>query len=140
MSVLPVVVVGAGPAGLAAAAELVERGPEPLVLERGDRAGTAVAQWNHVRLFSPCSELVAPAAGRLLEATGGERPSGGGYPTGADWASRYLRPAERVELMLPESGVCGGAGVYDEPTEAGGDCCGPSGEVEALALVAPPAR
>ncbi|MFD3843656.1 FAD-dependent oxidoreductase, partial [Streptomyces sp. NPDC058642] len=32
---LPVVVIGAGPVGLAAAAHLVERGLDPLVLEAG---------------------------------------------------------------------------------------------------------
>ncbi|MER8040128.1 FAD-dependent oxidoreductase, partial [Streptomyces hydrogenans] len=47
---LPVVVVGAGPAGLAAAAHLVDRGLEPLVLEAGARAGAAVREWAHVRL------------------------------------------------------------------------------------------
>ncbi len=92
MTELPVVVVGAGPVGLAAAAELAERGLEPLVLEKADQAGAAVAQWHHVRLFSPWSELVAPAAGRLLEPSGWERPPAGEYPTGAQWASRYLRP------------------------------------------------
>ncbi|WP_124278139.1 FAD-dependent oxidoreductase, partial [Streptomyces sp. ADI93-02] len=49
---LPVVVIGAGPAGLAAAAHLVERGIEPLVLEAGSSAATAVRAWSHVRLFS----------------------------------------------------------------------------------------
>nr|MDT0667702.1 FAD-dependent oxidoreductase [Micromonospora sp. DSM 115978] len=73
---LPVVVVGAGPAGLAAAAELVERGLEPLVLESGLAAGAAVREWGHVRLFSSWSELVAPAAGRLLERSGWVRPDG----------------------------------------------------------------
>ena len=36
--------------------------------------------------------------------------------------------AARVELVLPESGVCGGSGVFDgEPTEAnGGACCAPA--------------
>ncbi|OLF16253.1 NAD(P)-binding domain-containing protein [Actinophytocola xanthii] len=92
MSEWPVVVVGAGPVGLAAAAELVERGLEPVVLERGDQAGAAVAQWHHVRLFSPWSELVAPAAGRLLATAGWRRPAGEGYPTGAQWAAEYLRP------------------------------------------------
>lgn len=69
MNESPVVVVGAGPVGLAAAAELAERGVEPLVLERADRAGAAVAQWHHVRLFSRWAELIDPAARRLLEAT-----------------------------------------------------------------------
>ena len=76
MNGLPVVVVGAGPAGLAAAAHLVERGVRPVVLEAGDRAGAAVSQWNHVRLFSQWSELVDPAAARLLEPTGWTRPDG----------------------------------------------------------------
>ncbi|MFI9457113.1 FAD-dependent oxidoreductase [Amycolatopsis sp. NPDC052450] len=92
MNELPVVVIGAGPVGLAAAAELVERGFEPLVLERGAQAGADVAEWNHVRLFSPWSELVAPAAGRLLEQTGWTRSDGETYPTGSEWAGLYLRP------------------------------------------------
>lgn len=50
---LPVVVIGAGPVGLAAAAHLRERGLEPLVLEAGDRVGAAVAEWGHVSLLSP---------------------------------------------------------------------------------------
>jgi thioredoxin reductase len=92
MDELPVVIVGAGPVGLAAAAELLERGLEPLVLERGAQAGAAAAQWNHVRLFSSWSELVDPAAARLLEPTGWTRPDAGAYPTGREWAQRYLRP------------------------------------------------
>lgn len=92
MSDLPVVVVGAGPIGLAAAAELRERGLTPLVFERGETAGSAVAQWNHVRLFSRWSELVDPAAQRLLTATGWTHPDPETYPTGSQWASDYLVP------------------------------------------------
>ena len=92
MSELPVVVVGAGPVGLAAAAELVERGLPVLVLERGEQAGAAVAQWHHVRLFSRWAELVAPAARRLLEPRGWRHPEADGYPTGEEWARLYLRP------------------------------------------------
>ncbi|SDH83652.1 Pyridine nucleotide-disulphide oxidoreductase [Actinokineospora alba] len=92
MTDLPVVVVGAGPVGLAAAAELLERGLTPLVLERGDRAGAAVAEWNHVRLFSRWAELVAPAARRLLEPRGWTHPDVEAYPTGAEWAALYLAP------------------------------------------------
>ncbi|MGW6442790.1 FAD-dependent oxidoreductase [Lentzea sp. NPDC055074] len=96
MSELPVVVVGAGPAGLSAAAHLVERGERVLVLEAGERAGAAVSQWNHVRLFSRWSELVDPAAERLLVAAGWARPAADTYPTGAEWADLYLTPLAEV--------------------------------------------
>ncbi|RDI21479.1 FAD-dependent oxidoreductase [Lentzea flaviverrucosa] len=96
MSELPVVVVGAGPAGLSAAAHLVERGERVLVLEAGDRAGAAVSQWNYVRLFSRWSELVDPAAERLLVPAGWVRPDGDVYPTGAEWADLYLTPLAEV--------------------------------------------
>ncbi|MEV6104214.1 NAD(P)-binding domain-containing protein [Streptomyces sp. NPDC051940] len=89
---LPVVVIGAGPIGLAAAAHLVERGIEPLVLEAGPAAGSAVRQWPHVRLFSTWDEVIDPAAEKLLAPTGWARPDGAAYPTGADWAGLYLEP------------------------------------------------
>ncbi|MFI6169126.1 FAD-dependent oxidoreductase [Nocardia sp. NPDC051052] len=92
MTELPVVVVGAGPIGLAAAAELRERGLTPLVFERGDTAGAAVAQWNHVRVFSRWAELVAPAARRLLETTDWSAPDADTYPTGREWVGAYLSP------------------------------------------------
>ncbi|WP_411150657.1 NAD(P)-binding domain-containing protein [Streptomyces sp. A30] len=93
---LPVVVVGAGPIGLAAAARLVERGLEPLVLEAGPSAGTAVRAWSHVRLFSPWAEVTDPAAEKLLAPTGWVRPDGAAYPTGGDWAEQYLQPLADV--------------------------------------------
>jgi hypothetical protein len=40
-----------------------------------------------------------------------------------------LEAADRVELVLPETGVCNGAGVFDAPDAVavgGGGCCGPS--------------
>jgi len=91
MTGLPVVVIGAGPQGLAAAAHLLERGLEPLVLEAGTGPASAVAEWGHVRLFSAWPELVDAASVRLLEPTGWVRPETG-YPTGAEWIARYLAP------------------------------------------------
>ena len=41
---LPVVVIGAGPVGLATAAHLRERGLTPLVLEAGATIGAAIEQ------------------------------------------------------------------------------------------------
>lgn len=88
----PLVVVGAGPIGLAAAAHAHERGLPVVVLEAGASAAAAVTEWAHVRLFSPWSELVDDAAARLLEPTGWTRPTDATPPTGAEWVEHYLRP------------------------------------------------
>ncbi len=49
--------------------------------------------------------------------------------------------AERVELVLPETGVCGGAGVFDDPAQdQDGGCCGTAAEPETLTLSAPSRR
>ncbi|WP_405443643.1 NAD(P)-binding domain-containing protein [Streptomyces avidinii] len=93
---LPVVVIGAGPAGLAAAAHLTDRGIEPLVLESGPVAGAAVREWAHVRLFSRWGELVDPAAEKLLAPTGWAKPAENTYPSGGDWADLYLQPLADV--------------------------------------------
>lgn len=95
MTDLPVVVIGAGPQGLAAAAHLLERGLEPLVLESGHEAGAAVAEWGHVRLFSAWPELVDGASARLLEPTGWRAPDAG-YPTGGEWVDGYLAPLAKA--------------------------------------------
>ncbi|MFF1905957.1 FAD-dependent oxidoreductase [Kitasatospora sp. NPDC058218] len=89
---LPVLVIGAGPIGLAAAAHLTERGLPALVVEAGPAAGAAVREWGHVRLFSTWAELVDPAAEKILARTGWTRPEPTSYPSGADWVELYLRP------------------------------------------------
>ncbi len=88
----PVVIIGAGPIGLAAAAHAQSRGLPTVVLEAGDRAGSSVAEWGHVRLFSPWSELVDPVAEKLLAPTGWTGPTPTAYPTGSDWITGYLAP------------------------------------------------
>jgi thioredoxin reductase len=98
---LPVVVVGAGPVGLAAAAHLLERGASPLVLEAGAMVGASVAQWRHVRLFSPwCYDLDAAAA-RLLQAAGWTRPPAEELPTGQELLDRYLYPLATLPALAP---------------------------------------
>ena len=88
----PVVVIGAGPTGLAAAAELVARGLPVLVLEKGGQAGAAVCEWGHVRLFSTWRDLVDPAAEKMLATEGWARPDDDTYPTGREWIDSYLAP------------------------------------------------
>nr|MBS1899980.1 NAD(P)-binding domain-containing protein [Actinomycetota bacterium] len=129
MSEPPVVVVGAGPQGLAAAAHLVERGQEVVVLERGASVAAAVAEWGQVRLFSGWPELVDGAAQRLLERTGWVAPDSG-YPTGDEWIDRYLAPlaaalGDRVRTGLTVTGI----------TRAGRDLVVDSGRAEAPFLV-----
>ncbi|MFH8612906.1 NAD(P)-binding domain-containing protein [Streptomyces sp. NPDC018029] len=107
---LPVVVVGAGPVGLAAAAHLTERGLTPLVLEAGASAGAAVREWAHVRLFSTWGEVTDPTAEKLLAPTGWTKPDANTYPSGGDWAERYLQPladvlGERVRFGVTVTGV-----------------------------------
>ncbi len=89
----PIAIIGAGPIGLAAAANAAERGLDFVVLERGRDAGAAIGEWAHVRLFSSWSELVDPAARRLLDAAESwVMPDERGYPTGHEWRADYLQP------------------------------------------------
>lgn len=67
---LPVVVIGAGPVGLAAAAHLTDRGLAFLVLEAGHEVGSAVSEWGHIRTFTPWQYIVDPTAEKLLAPTG----------------------------------------------------------------------
>ncbi|MEV4666191.1 NAD(P)-binding domain-containing protein [Microbacterium sp. LWO12-1.2] len=109
MSELPVVVIGAGPQGLAAAAHLVERDENVIVVEQGHGPAAAVSEWGHVRLFSAWPELTDTAARRLLEPTGWSAPVSG-YPTGAEWVRDYLAPlagvmGERIRYGTTVTGV-----------------------------------
>lgn len=91
-SSLPVVVIGAGPIGLAAAAHLFEQGQTPLVFEAGDAVGASIREWGHVRLFSPWRYLIDAAAQTLLVRHGWAPPDPESYPTGHDLIDRYLAP------------------------------------------------
>lgn len=89
---LPVVVIGAGPVGLAAAAHLLRRGIEPLVLEQGEGAGSAILEWGQVRLFSPWKHVTDSAAVELLASEGWTPQHPDALPTGRQLVEHYLRP------------------------------------------------
>ncbi|GAA0933513.1 NAD(P)-binding domain-containing protein [Kribbella koreensis] len=88
----PVVVIGAGPVGLAAAAHLAERGLDFLVLESGPTVAAAIEEWRHVKLFSPWRYDIDSAARRLLEQSGWIEPDLAKLPTGGDLIDSYLAP------------------------------------------------
>ena len=104
---LPVIVIGAGPIGLATAAHLRERGQDVLVLEAGDSAGAAIAQWSHIKLFSPWRFNIDAASRRLLEtpsegyAGDWEEPRITKLPTGAELVSEYLQPLAAHPELAP---------------------------------------
>ena len=99
-----VAIIGAGPVGLAAAAHVLERGLEPIVLEAGDTVGHAMRQWGHVQLFSPWEYNIDKAAAGLLAATGWNSPEPDQYPTGAEMVERYLEPLANIPRSNPTSG------------------------------------
>ena len=113
LATLPVVIIGAGPIGLAAAANLAERGIDFTVLEAGDRVADSVQLWGLTRLFSPWKHLVDPASRRLLEATGWVQPDEDGLPTGAELVEQYLAPLAALDsIASPAAPIMTGS----EPT------------------------
>tara|TARA_R110002020_G_scaffold273926_1_gene489134 strand:- start:9593 stop:11005 length:1413 start_codon:yes stop_codon:yes gene_type:complete len=98
---LPVAIVGAGPIGLAAAAQLVRRGLQPLVLEQGASVGSALRAWGHVRVFSPWRYVLEAASVDLLTMHGWEAPNPDELPTGGEIVDRYLQPLAALPEIAP---------------------------------------
>src|SRR5262245_11685822 len=98
---LPVAVIGAGPVGLAAAAHLLARGAQPVVLEAGSGPGHAVRDWGHVHMFSPWRYNVDAAAATLLRSRGWQAPDAEAIPTGAELVEQYLAPLAAHPLLKP---------------------------------------
>lgn len=89
---LPIVVIGAGPVGLAAAAHLHERRMPFQVLEASQDVAASFASVAHVRLFSTWQLNVDAAAVRLLETSGWQRPDPEELPRAGELRERYLKP------------------------------------------------
>jgi len=102
LATLPVVIIGAGPIGLAAAANLVERGIDFTILESGHEVASAVKLWGHTRLFSPWRHLIDPASRRLLDGAGWTPPADEGRaPTGQELVDDYLVPLSGLDQIGP---------------------------------------
>jgi thioredoxin reductase len=96
---LPVAVIGAGPIGLAAAANLVERDVPVRVYESGSTVGANLRDWAHVRIFTTWEQSVCPVSRRLLEANGWSIPQTTALPTGGDLVDRYLTPLAAIPAL-----------------------------------------
>ena len=83
-----VLIVGAGPVGLAAALGALARGMDPLVLERDD-VGASLRGWGPTRFFSPFAMNVTPA---MRAALGAEAPAPDATLTGPEFVRAVLVP------------------------------------------------
>lgn len=131
----PVVVIGAGPIGLAAAAHLIERNQAVCVLEAGASAGAAMQEWGHIKLFSTWKYNIDDASCRLLEtatatyAGDWQAPRETRLPTGADMVTDYLEPLAAHPALAPHisynhrvthvTRVCEDGGGVDKTRAAG---------------------
>lgn len=98
---LPVAVIGAGPIGLAAAAQLATRGIPFTVIETGTQVAASIREWAHVRLFSPWRFNTDPAARALLEPSGWTAPDPERLPTGGELIDSYLAPLAAHPAIAP---------------------------------------
>lgn len=98
---LPIAVIGAGPVGLAAAAQIVTRNLVPVIFEKGAGVGASLSQWAHVRVFSPWEYNVDSAARALLQASGWDAPEETELPTGGEIVARYLKPLAELPQIAP---------------------------------------
>jgi thioredoxin reductase len=89
------VVIGAGPAGLAAALGGVRRGLEVTVLERGE-VGSSLRRWGATRFFSPLSMNLPPGAAEILA---DRLPRSDASLTGPEFADSVLLPLASSEAL-----------------------------------------
>lgn len=96
---LPVAVIGGGPVGLAAAAQLVARGLPVRVYEAGETVAANVRSWGHVRLFSFWRYNMDETAKGLLREHGWQEPQEDGLPTGDELCDAYLEPLAEIPAI-----------------------------------------
>lgn len=104
----PVFVIGAGPIGLATAAQLKQRNIPFFVVEQGEIA-QSVRTWEHITLFSPWQYNIDEATKQLLEASGWQAPQADLIPTGKELIEMYLQPLASImkENILTNHEVVG---------------------------------
>ncbi|MGN4125262.1 FAD-dependent oxidoreductase [Lysinibacillus sphaericus] len=97
----PIVIIGAGPIGLAAAAHLVERNQSFILLEAGNEIAHNIRTWGHVTLFSPWRYNINKAAKALLKDTDWQEPDLETIPTGHELIDLYLKPLAALAQIKP---------------------------------------
>jgi len=100
-ALLPVAVLGAGPVGLAAVANLVRRGMPFVLLEAAETVGASLLEFGHVRLFSPWRYNVDPTMAEMLGRDGWTAPPEDELPLAREIVDRVLRPFAALADIAP---------------------------------------
>lgn len=98
---LPVAIIGGGPVGLAAAAQLISHGLPVKLYEAGSEIGANLRDWGHVRVFTPWRYCVDAVARKLLEDHGWQMPEPEAFPTADEIVEQYLAPLARLSELAP---------------------------------------
>lgn len=101
-SSLPVVVIGAGPVGLAAAAHLLEHRIDAMILEAGAHVGSHLLDYGHVQLFSPWRYNVDAVMARQLRRQGWQAPDSDALPLAREIVERLLVPFAALAEIAPQ--------------------------------------
>ncbi len=97
-----VLVIGAGPMGIAAAIGAADRGAEVTVIERGE-VGASLRTWGATRFFSP---LHMNVSSRMRELLGEAMPDPEALLTGAEYVDRVLLPLVAREPLWRNGSGC----------------------------------
>lgn len=98
----PVVVIGAGPVGLAAAAHLIKNGKVPIILEAGASIAANLETYRHVPLFSRWRHNMDCASLGLLASTGWVAPDLDVLPTAGEVIDDYLVHLSKVPAIASQ--------------------------------------
>ena len=99
---LPVAIIGGGPVGLAAAAQLTLRSIPFLLFESGAQVASNMKTWSHVRVFSPWRYNIDKAAEVILKSTSWTKPDENALPSGQEMIDHYLQPlSEQLATYSP---------------------------------------
>lgn len=98
---LPVAIIGGGPAGLAAAAHLVQYNQPFILFEAGPSLGSHFLEYGDVRLFSTWRYNIDAASKKLFEHNGVTLPDADKLPVGRDIAEQYLQPLGALPELQP---------------------------------------
>ncbi|WP_422123234.1 NAD(P)-binding domain-containing protein [Planococcus sp. X10-3] len=98
---LPVAIIGGGPVGMAAAAQLAAAGKDFLLFEAASEIGANFLDYGHVRLFSTWRYNMDAAAKELFQTHGIPLPDEDHLPLGREIVTDYLKPLGKLPELAP---------------------------------------